>query len=984
MKQQYDVFISYSHAFDGQLARRLQAGLQAFAKPWFRRRALVVFRDETNLAVTPALWPTIQNALDESAFFLLLASPGAASSKWVSREVQHWIGLGRTQHFLIGCTEGELVWDDSARDFDWERSTCLPETLAGRFETEPLYVDLRWIRNEQGLSPDDPRMRHAIAMLAARIRSISLDDLIGDDNRQHRRTRRLAVSVTIALALLTALSVLMTLQERERRFEAERQAGIATSRKLAIESDAALRLRPDNPAEAVQLAIEATHASATFEADQALRKGLSTLPIHVGHSKINQPNAFSVSRGGAIAAADSAGNVRVWSAGTLPGSSPAVTLKVGESPTFVALSDTGELVLTATEDWDPVSGNSVHAAIWRVSDGHSLGRFGLLGVIQGVSFSADDRYAAIAIGGRNKPLSGHGLFVWDTKEARLIRKILGISIADMDFSPRDPMLAFSAVEDLTRPPQRVRILHITRPGGDRELAQAGVTALAFDLSGKNLLAGTRMGQIQLRQVSNLQLISQKDHGASVTSVSFGPDGKIFAAGATNGSIRLWEVESGRELAALESTRPVHKIRFGSTPGIIGSLSDDRIATIWNWSTGAELAHVTSPIARSHLEWIPATDILVSAGESGMDFWRPRLGAASLTVSHSTQRRVDELAVDPLQRFIAARTSSSAITVFDFRRGAPIKILPYYRPDVQEQPLAGRLQDTVVFSPDGKYLATPGRHGLCIWSTSDWREFSMPDPSSSATALAFSAAGNSLAVGGADGSVRIYDMATLSERSAFQHNGEITAVTFSSDGASLFVNTSAETVARLSLLDWKVEWTVTGTKGRGLAVSDGGWLLAGAMLLNAQTGESMRWFKRESGAKPIALDRRGRYYAVVDKDRVVVVETATARALLGFGRPGDVVAVAFDPTSSVVSTSDQDGTARMFGLPTGELVTAFSSDVPVTAIRFSPTGRHFLMGDANGGIQVWPMKLEDVLAEGCKAVTAVLQASGRSPPSRCNP
>ena len=36
----YDGFISYSHAADDLLAPRLQAGLQRFAKPWWKRRDL--------------------------------------------------------------------------------------------------------------------------------------------------------------------------------------------------------------------------------------------------------------------------------------------------------------------------------------------------------------------------------------------------------------------------------------------------------------------------------------------------------------------------------------------------------------------------------------------------------------------------------------------------------------------------------------------------------------------------------------------------------------------------------------------------------------------------------------------------------------------------------------------------------------------------------------------------------------------------------
>lgn len=71
-------FISYSHAADGRLAPAVQRGLHQLAKPWHRRRALWIFRDQTGLAVTPASWSSIKKALEASDWFVLLASPEAA------------------------------------------------------------------------------------------------------------------------------------------------------------------------------------------------------------------------------------------------------------------------------------------------------------------------------------------------------------------------------------------------------------------------------------------------------------------------------------------------------------------------------------------------------------------------------------------------------------------------------------------------------------------------------------------------------------------------------------------------------------------------------------------------------------------------------------------------------------------------------------------------------------------------------------------
>ena len=62
-RSEYDVFISYSHAADGRLAPALQSGLEQLARPWFQRRALRVFRDQTGLSVNPHLWGAISAAL---------------------------------------------------------------------------------------------------------------------------------------------------------------------------------------------------------------------------------------------------------------------------------------------------------------------------------------------------------------------------------------------------------------------------------------------------------------------------------------------------------------------------------------------------------------------------------------------------------------------------------------------------------------------------------------------------------------------------------------------------------------------------------------------------------------------------------------------------------------------------------------------------------------------------------------------------------
>jgi hypothetical protein len=202
----YDAFVSYSHAADGLLAPRLQAGLQKFAKPCWRRRALRVFRDETGLSVNPHLWNSITDALDESEWFVLLASAEAARSPWIEREIAYWREHKDPARILPVVTGGVWVWDESTADFDWEASTAVPAALAGVFVSEPRHLDLRWAGAEEQLDLRNSRFRGDVAQIAAAIRGVPKDDLEGEDVRQHRRTLRWAWGAAAALVVLTLLS----------------------------------------------------------------------------------------------------------------------------------------------------------------------------------------------------------------------------------------------------------------------------------------------------------------------------------------------------------------------------------------------------------------------------------------------------------------------------------------------------------------------------------------------------------------------------------------------------------------------------------------------------------------------------------------------------------------------------------------------------------------------------------------------------------
>ena len=74
----------------------------------------------------------------------------------------------------------------------------------------PLWVDLSWANREEHFSSYDPRFQRAIAMLAAPMHGTTLDELVGEDIRQHRITRITIGTVIGVLTLLLAVAILAT------------------------------------------------------------------------------------------------------------------------------------------------------------------------------------------------------------------------------------------------------------------------------------------------------------------------------------------------------------------------------------------------------------------------------------------------------------------------------------------------------------------------------------------------------------------------------------------------------------------------------------------------------------------------------------------------------------------------------------------------------------------------------------------------------
>jgi len=634
----YSAFISYSHTTDSTVAAALQSALHRFAKPWYKLRALHIFRDQTNLAVNPALWSSIREALDQSSFFILLASPESAASPWVAKEADYWAARNGTSHILIVLTGGTLQWDRSAGAFTPQDTNALPPGLFHVFPEEPLFLDLRWAHdNNARLRLREPRFHEAVLQLASTLHNRPKDELDGLDIRTQRHTRLAAASGLLALILIA----LFALFQFRANIHISNQNLAA---RLANDSAKTLADSPDRVREAALLAVESTRLYPSFEGNQALRSAVALLP---GASQFYAPDdanpservrdvAFSPD-GGLMAVARDDGSTQVIDVVhhkpvgyLMPDDPPGASINLqseqsdasadNDASVTVAFNSTGALLASGARDGV--------AHVWDLSNARESLRILYGAPVSQVAFRPGADQVATA------SEDGH-VRIFDATHATTLADFQGpdkaISVA---FSPDGNLVAalFSNGEVLLFDPVGKKLVRKLAGGeaafnlafsgdGKRLAASGGDFAFAWDVaSGQQLLKATHAA-------SSETLTPQQ----WIVDVAISPDGKFLAYAARGDKFaHVWNVDTGRQVLQLKHGTSVAAVAFSADGTKLGTGSYDGTARVWELPAGSELERV-SHSGGSEVVTFSAKNDRFAAG--GVD------GSVSVSETHRMDRPV---------------------------------------------------------------------------------------------------------------------------------------------------------------------------------------------------------------------------------------------------------------------------------------------------------------------------------------------------------
>lgn len=849
----YDGFMSYSHAADDLLAPRLQAGLQRFAKPWWKRRALRIFRDEASLSANPHLWSSIADSLDGSGWFVPLLSPDAASSPWVNREVEYWLSRKDPSRILPVVTAGEFTW--AAGDLGQD-TTAAPPALYGVFSEEPRWVDLRWASTDTDLDLRNTRFRAAVADIASAIREVPKDELESEEVKQHRRTIRTVWAAGIALVVLVVLATVAAVFALNQREEAQQQTLVAqANEQTALANERLARARElagvssavvgASPQLGILLALqavgeyEAAGVEVGREAVEALHHSVLASRVRAVWEHGHQSSvavAYSPD-GSLLASGTGGGSVRLLD----PATGSELRRLDGHSGAVVDIewSGDGSRLLTTSPDRT--------VRIWNVESGEEEARFDCPCVPLRGSLSPDGTRVATT---GFVTFFTVGVWVWDAATGATLWNREDLQFpTSVGFDPVNSdrlAIANSAPEQagggliLVDASTGADLLTLPTASGECDLKWSpdGARIVTAGRDGATVW-DTSIWQVQTRF---------REHNSFVCAVDLSADGSRAVTGGRDGHARIWELSTGRQLLALSGhTVAVGAVSLSPDGRLVATSSNDGTDRIWDISTAGRQEVLTIGDAGGIFrgEFTPAGDfIALSSGTGTVRLVDALTGQDQVTFPHATE--VSAIALNRDGTRIATGGNDGIVRVWSTATGVmeasmtvaldgialPIRSLAWdpdgetlaigtqisahtWRPSANELNLVYRglilAVKAVAYSPDGGLLAAavtavPSCRASCIrfWDTEapfeqqgePGLELVVETNTADANSIEFTSDGSRLLTAHSDGVVRLWDLDTRQTLREYRgHQGRVWDASLSPDETTI-ASVGADRTVRL--------------------------------------------------------------------------------------------------------------------------------------------------------------------------------------------